>query len=296
MRIAFIGMGEAGGALVAGWDGAHPGIRAYDIKTDASTTAGPMWARYERLGIEGAERPAGAVGRAELVFCTVTADQAVAAARAAAPHLARGAWWCDLNSCAPSSKREAAEVIEAAGGRYVDVAVMSPVHPRLNMVPLLISGPHAAEIAPVLEALPMSLRVVEGEVGRASSIKMIRSVMIKGIEALSAECALAAVAAGVADEVIPSLANNYPGTDWSAQIAYNMERALVHGGRRAAEMEEVVKTLSDLGLPASMTEATVRWQRRLSQVDVIPPEAPRETGAVAVAESVLPEFVKSIHK
>lgn len=292
MKIAIIGFGEAGGALVSGWDGAHPGIRAYDIKTDDPDTADPMWARYQRLGVAGARDPAGAVGEADIVFCTVTADRAVEAARAAAEHLPQGAYWCDLNSCAPSSKRAAAELVEGAGGRYVDVAVMSPVHPKLNLVPLLISGPHATEIAPLLEALPMSLRVVEGEVGRASSIKMIRSVMIKGIEALSAECALAAVAAGVADEVVPSLSNNYPGVDWSAQMAYNLERSMVHGERRAAEMEEVAKTLEDLGLPSVMSRSTVEWQRRLSRTEVTPPEAPREVGVNMIAGSLYPEIFK----
>ncbi|WP_425052551.1 DUF1932 domain-containing protein [Psychromarinibacter sp. S121] len=291
-RIAFIGMGEAGGALVTGWAGAHPGIRAYDVKLDDPSTADAMRARCESLGVIACNSPADAVGEADLVFCTVTADRAVEAARAAAPHMPQGAYWLDLNSCAPSSKEISAGVIEAAGGRYVDVAVMSPVHPKLNMVPLLISGPHAEGIAADLEALPMSLRVVEGAVGRASSIKMIRSVMIKGIEALSAECALAAVAAGVADEVVPSLSNNYPGVEWAGQMAYNMERAMVHGERRAAEMEEVAKTLADLGLPSAMAQATVGWQRRLAGAGAAPPDNPREVGAAAVAEMLLAEIQK----
>lgn len=293
MRIAFIGFGEAAGALVEGWGQAHEGIRAYDIKTDDATTASDMQARYAALGVVGCVSAAEAVARAELVFSTVTTDQAVAAARTAAPHLPKGACWLDLNSCAPSSKREAAEVIEAAGARYVDVAVMAPVYPKRNLVPLLISGPHAADVAPVLERLPLALRVIDGEVGRASSIKMIRSVMIKGIEALSAECALAAAQAGVLDEVVPSLSNNYSGVDWNAQIGYNLERATVHGARRAAEMQEVAKTLSDLGLPAVMCEATVTWQRRLASLDAALPEDPRRAGAGQVAEILLSNLRKS---
>ncbi|WP_172293853.1 NAD(P)-dependent oxidoreductase [Pseudoruegeria sp. HB172150] len=292
MQIAIIGFGEAGSALVTGWGEAHGTIRAYDIKTEDAAQADAMRARYAALGVQGCASSAEAVAGADLVFCTVTADQAVIAARVAAPHMSQGAYWLDLNSCAPSSKREAAGVIEAGQVRYVDVAVMSPVHPKLNMVPLLIGGPHAGEVAPLLEALPMSLRVVEGEVGRASSIKMIRSVMIKGIEALSAECALAAVAAGVTAEVVPSLSNNYPGVDWDAQMGYNLERAMVHGARRAAEMEEVAKTLTDLGLPDGMTRACVDWQRRLADTSAEPPEDPRAAGAAAVADLLLAEIRK----
>ena len=288
-NLTFIGMGEAGSAIVTGWAQAGEGaIGAYDIKSDHPDTAAMMAQRYEDLGIQGCASSAEAVRAADLVFCTVTADQAVVAAETAAPHLTPGTYWCDLNSCAPSSKRRAAKVIEAAGGRYVDVAVMAPVHPKLNMVPLLLSGPHAEKAAPLLAALPMAPRVVSGDVGAASSIKMIRSVMVKGLEALTAECMLAAVAAGVEEEVLGSLMRSHPGTDWSAQAAYNFERAMVHGARRAAEMEEVAKTLTDLGLPDDMARATANWQRRISASGQDAPENARAAGAKALADLLLP--------
>src|SRR5690606_11498719 len=128
----------------------------------------------------------------------------------------------------------AAQIIEAAGGRYVDVAVMAPVEQGLA-VPLLLSGPHAAAAVPLLKALGFTnLRVVGGEVGRASAIKMIRSVMIKGLEALSWECAAAAEAAGVYDEITASLDASEKPVGWAQRFAYNRERMETHGARRAA--------------------------------------------------------------
>ena len=289
--IAIIGMGEAGGAIVTGWGESRSGqVRAYDIKTDRPATAGNMRSRYESLGVVGCASSADAVREADIVLCAVTADQAVIAAETAAPHLKAGAFWCDLNSCAPSSKRRSEAVIQAAGGRYVDVAVMAPVHPKLNMVPLLISGPHAGAVAPILADLPMDARIVEGKVGAASSIKMIRSVIMKGMEALTAECVLAAVAAGVEDEVLGSLARSYPGIDWPKQAAYNFERAMVHGARRAAEMEEVAKTLADLGLPNDMAVATTGWERRLAATGEEAPEDPRSVGSTVMANLLLPHI------
>jgi 3-hydroxyisobutyrate dehydrogenase-like beta-hydroxyacid dehydrogenase len=284
----FIGFGEAASAIVEGWNGRHA-IRAYDIKSDGAE-APVMAARYAKMGVRGCASPAEAVDGAETVFCTVTADQAVAAAEAAAPHLHRGTFWFDLNSCAPSSKRKAAAVIEAAGGRYVDVAVMAPVHPKLNMVPLLVSGPHAEAAEPLLAGLPMAPQVVAGPVGTASSMKMIRSVMVKGLEALTAECTLAAVAAGVDEAVLQSLARSFPGMDWPGQAAYNFERAMVHGARRAAEMEEVARTLADLGLPNDMARATVEWQRRIAGTGAKAPADPRAAGYRALADLLLPEL------
>lgn len=288
MSIAFLGMGEAGSAIVSGWGASPPGrIAAYDIKIDDPATADEIRERCRSLGIEACVSPEAALDGADIVFCTVTADQAVTAARAGAPLLGRGTIWCDLNSCAPSSKRTAAELIEAAVGRYVDVAVMAPVHPKRNMVPLLVSGPHAAEVAALLKTMPMAPRVVDGMVGTASSIKMIRSVMVKGLEALTAECLLAAVAAGVEQEVIASLMKSHPGTDWDRQAAYNFERSLVHGERRAAEMEEVAKTLEDLHLPADMAAATVRWQRRIATTGVAAPVDRDGTTVRSLAEMIL---------
>lgn len=290
-NITFIGMGEAGSAFVSGWvPSGGLAISAYDIKTERLDTAEAMRVRYEKLGVCGCVSAAEAVSGAELVFCTVTADQAVTAAAQAAVHLQRGALWCDCNSCAPSSKRQAAEVIEAVGAQYVDVAIMAPVHPKRNMTPLLIAGPHADKARLVLERLPMAPRVVAGEVGAASSIKMIRSVMVKGLEALTSECVLAAVAAGVEEEVLGSLMRSHPGTDWPTRTVYNLERMMRHGARRAAEMEEVARTLSDLGLPDDMARATVGWQRRLSETGLEAPEETQGLDAKVLANALLPKL------
>ena len=98
-----------------------------------------------------------------------------------------------------------------------------------------------------------------------AAIKMVRSVIVKGIEALTLECFLAA-RAGVVDEVANSLKNNYPGLDWSKIVPYNLERMALHGERRAAEMEEVAETLRELGVEPLMTSAIVKRQQEMAQV------------------------------
>ena len=186
-RVALIGFGEAGESFVRspGWRGE---ARAWDILPERR-------AAMAASGVATADDATTALGDRAFVLSLVTADAALDAARTYAPLLPEGALWCDMNSVAPGTKREAARAIEAAGGRYVDVAIMAPVDKGLA-VPLLISGPHALAAQPLLEALGFTdTRVVGDEVGRASAIKMIRSVMVKGLEALSWECAAAADAA-----------------------------------------------------------------------------------------------------
>lgn len=257
---AYIGFGEAGMAF------ACPGARAFDRKTDKAGD-------YQARGVRGYASAQEALDGATAALSLVTADQALAAARDYAPFLSLGALWLDMNSVAPGTKCAAAAAIEAAGGRYVDVAVMSPVHPAGHKVPLLVAGPHAEAGLEVLQALGFTnVRIVSGGIGAASSIKMIRSVMVKGLEALSAECALAAHAAGVEDEVIASLDASWKEQGWADRFDYNLDRMLIHGLRRAAEMEEVVKTLDDLGTGSDMTRGTVARQRALGALGRGAPE------------------------
>lgn len=268
--LSFIGFGEAGQAFASGIgrDAPQVHLSAFDIKTNSAdeVIASEKWQDYAGSGISGCATLDEAVGATPLVLSFVTADQAFVAATNAAQAMPAGALYLDCNSCAPDTKRASAEVLEAAGIRYVDTAVMSPVHPALHRARLLMSGSHAEDAARIGAALGMQISVVPGDTGRASSIKMLRSVMIKGIEALVLEGFLAARKAGVEQEVIASLDASFPGWDWTARAGYNLERATKHGLRRAAEMSEVAKTLEDLGMMNDMSRATCAWQQAVGEL------------------------------
>lgn len=257
-KLAMIGFGEAGAtfARLGGWAGR---ACAYDI---APARAVAM----RETGVRAAAATAEALEGAPLALSLVTADQALIAAQQGARHISPGAIWCDMNSVAPETKRAAAAAIEAAGGRYADVAVLAPVNPAGLAVPLLISGSFAREALAALSALGFTnLRVAGDEVGKASAIKLIRSVMVKGIEALTAEMMAAAEAEGVGGEVLASLDASEKALPWAIRAAYNRERMAAHGERRAAEMEEATKMLIALGVDPVMTRGTVIRQRLAAQ-------------------------------
>lgn len=283
-KLALIGFGEAGQAFGAAWS-ARPHV--YDIKTDKAATRADKLADYADAGVDPAGSLAAALADAATIVSLVTADQALTVARGAASHVTPGALYCDLNSVAPETKRAAAAAIEQAGGHYVDVAVMAPVHPARLGVPLLLSGPRAAEAAARFTALGFSSqRVVGDRIGQASAIKMIRSVMVKGLEALTAECFLSAIEAGVADEICRSLDSSYPGFDWAARTDYALDRMLVHGLRRAAEMDEVVKTVETLGQSAAMSRATAERQHAIGSLGITAPPAGLAAKADAIARKL----------
>ena len=263
-RLCFIGFGEAGQALASGLRDAGVGtMAAWDILFP-HRDGERLRAAGAALGVRLADSAADAVRGADLIISAVTAASSLAAAESVQSDVS-GQWFLDINSVSPGRKQATAAVLGDAA-RYVDVAVLAPVHPARHQTPMLLAGPHAQAIAPLLQDLTMRVSVAGGETGAAAAIKMVRSVMIKGMEALTYECFVAAARAGVVDEVAASLKNNYPTLEWARIIEYNLERMASHGERRAAEMEEVADTLRELGLAPLMTEATVQRQRQMGRI------------------------------
>jgi 3-hydroxyisobutyrate dehydrogenase-like beta-hydroxyacid dehydrogenase len=264
-RIAFIGFGEAGQAIASGLrESGIERIAAWDILFPQSEGA-RLKAAGEAMGARCAASAQEAVAETDMVISAVTAASSLEAARSVAPHLAGNPYYLDINSVSPGRKQEAAKLLTNRA-RYVDVAVVAAIHPKRHRTPLLIAGPQAESVSPLLREKEMQLSVVGDAVGAAAAIKMIRSVMIKGIEALTLECFLAASRAGILEEVTASLKNNYPGLDWPKITEYNLERMATHGERRAAEMEEAAATLRELGLTPLMVDATVKRQREMGAV------------------------------
>lgn len=252
--LALIGFGEAASTFA---ESANWGARACAWDIDSARQAAT-----ESFAISSASTAAAALVGTPLVLSLVTADQCLPAAQSYASLLGPSAIWCDMNSVAPATKITAAKAVEAAGARYVDVAVLAPVHPARLAVPLLLSGPSAEAAASALAAVGFTnTRVVGDEIGRASAIKMIRSIMVKGIEALTDEMMAAAEAAGVVEEVLGSLDASERVQPWTARAQYNLERMQTHGIRRAAEMEQVALTLHSLGIDPLMTRATTVRKR-----------------------------------
>ncbi len=257
--VAFIGFGEAGQIFTRDLRKAGiSDVRAFDIAFADPGAAQLRAARED--GVRVAAGPRDAVDGAELVVSAVTAGSDLDAARSCAGHLDAAAFYLDINSVAPETKAEAARIVDAAGGRFVEAAVMAPVHPKGIGTPMLLGGRHAAAFLERAAGWPLDARVFSERIGAASSVKMCRSIMIKGLEALAIECAMTAHHYDVLDAVLASLSNMFPGQDWNAKTQYLISRALIHGRRRAEEMREVAKTIEDAGLEPVMTRSTVARQ------------------------------------
>jgi 3-hydroxyisobutyrate dehydrogenase-like beta-hydroxyacid dehydrogenase len=199
--------------------------------------------------------------RPQIVISAVTASSSAEVARAAASLLVRGQIFLDINSCAPATKRENSAAVEGSGADYVEAAVMAPVPPQRLAVPMLLGGPRAREVSQSLRDLGFNATSIAEEIGVASAVKMCRSIVIKGIEALTTECVLAARKLGAEEQVFASLNNTFPHMGWTTSLPdYLVSRVAEHGRRRAAEMREVALTLEAIGMQPTMASAIAEKQ------------------------------------
>ena len=281
--ISIIGYGEVGRILAEDLRLLGVAVTAFDLKLGGE--AGNVMREHAALhGVVLATSHADAVRYADLVMSAVTASQAVPVAETCASSLKPGAFFLDFNSASPGAKIAAAALVNAAGGRYVEGAVMTSLPPYRIKVPLLLGGPDAAALEPALLALGFAPKVASEKLGVASATKMCRSIMIKGLEAMMIESFATARAYGVEDQVIASLVETFPGIDWEKQAAYFFQRVIEHGRRRSEEVHEVAQTVRDIGLEPWSASGTAERQAWMADL--------ADAGLFGLRGS--PEFARSI--
>jgi 3-hydroxyisobutyrate dehydrogenase-like beta-hydroxyacid dehydrogenase len=254
-RVALIGFGEVGHVLAGNLATVGVAeIATYDISFSDEKSAASRAAASSPVQVCASAHEA-AEG-AQLVISAVTAAATRDAARSVVLGLATDAYFLDVNSASPGTKRAAGETIERAGGRYVEAAVMTPIAPKGIGSSMLMGGPHAKRF--LEEAVPLGFagaRAFSEEIGRASAVKMCRSILIKGMETLLMESMLTARRNGVEKDVLASLGDLLPHPDWQKHARYMISRSIIHGKRRAEEVREAARTVREAGVEAVMTPA-----------------------------------------
>ena len=269
-RLGLIGFGEAGRAIAASLlaEQAELSIAAYDrlfgdrLFGEKATEMAPL------EGVDFVRDPAALAAVSDFIISVVTADEAVNAIASLAPFLQEHHIIADGNSVSPGTKRHNESLIKQSGALYIDMAIMAPIHPRGHKTPVLISGKQEESIAPFLQKLGFSFSW-EGEgIGEASIVKMLRSILIKGMESIITESVTASQELGLDTRILQSAGKTLGIADMVGLADYVMERTAVHGRRRAAEMREVAKTLEELGLFNEMSAAIARQQDLIADMNL----------------------------
>ncbi len=263
VSVGFVGFGEAGSHIAKGLKSAGISrIFAFDIA--------PENVRHRAVdaGVPLVSSNRELADSARVLFSTVTCARAREAAEQTAPYLNSQHIYADLNSVSPALKQEVARVISGSGAGFVEAAVMSPVPPNGHRSAMLLGGNAAAAFCDLMTPFGMRLQVISDKVGTAAATKMFRSIIVKGLEALMLECVLASAPYGADERVFSSLSESFPGIDWQRLADYMVGRVVVHGERRAREMEEVAETLQSLGIEPIMAEAAARRQDWCAQLGI----------------------------
>lgn len=258
MKLAFIGFGEAAQAMALGFKAERSleRLSVYDIRSNDPAQAPVLEAKAAELDVFLAPSAAEAINESPIVLSLVQGSVAVKVAESVAPLLAEGQIYIDLNSVSPDTKRRVADVIAGGGrGDCVEGAIMDAVRPKNHKVPILLAGPRAGEAADKLNAAGMNSEAIGENIGQACAVKMIRSVMMKGVEALILESMVAAETAGVTERILDSVNTTFKGLDWRQLTSHYLKRTHEHGARRVSEMKESAVTVKGLGLEPYMSTA-----------------------------------------
>lgn len=295
-RIGVIGYGEVGKIFARGLkEQTGDWVGAWDLKFADAALGEAERGHASASGVEPCDSAAALCDRATLIISSVTASNTLAVAQEAARHLRPGTFFLDVNSASPGTKAQCAVLIESAGGHYVEAGVMTSVPPYGIRVPMLLGGAKATELAAVLQGWGMDAKAVAEQIGVASAIKLCRSVMIKGLEALVIESYTTARAYGVEEHMIPTLYETFPGIDWHKQGAYFFSRVAQHGKRRAEEMREAANTVAEAGFTPFMAAAIaekqdwVALQSRAGVFDGLAKDAPWQAYADRLLQTLSKE-------
>ena len=265
-RIGLIGYGEVGKTFSIGLKD-QPGVSAvgaWDLKFADPDTRHFELDHCSMRGIAGHGSMRELCEASDLIISAVTASNTLAVAQEAAQFIRAGSVFLDFNSASPGTKQRAAALIDARGADYVEAGLMTSVPPYGIRVPMLLGGVQAAPLAAALSAWGLDAKAVSEKLGVASAIKMCRSVMIKGLEALVIESYTTARQYGVEEHVLPTLQETFPSIDWQQQGAYFFSRVVQHGKRRAEEMREAANTVREAGFEPFMSAAIADKQQAVA--------------------------------
>lgn len=260
--VGFVGAGQLGTALMQGLCAAGvPRVLAYSVPADTQAPA-----RVQAAGATFVATPEG-LAQADIVFSAVTSQAARQAAADCAPHLAPHAIYVDLNSMGPQQKRTVEQALQPSGRDFVDAAVLGAAADGIR-VPIVLAGVRAGDVVAALTPFGMNLRAIGQRCGDAAAIKIVRSVLAKGLETLYVEALVAARRMGVEAEVLDSFCAMLDSRPAASMAQLLVTTHVLHAERRMHELDMSVQVLDELGVPPLMARATRDVLARTAQARV----------------------------
>ncbi len=264
-NIGIVGYGEAGSAFARALAGQGAVVWAFDKAWGESASGPPLKDHADDHNIRFCSL-ADLLTSADIVLSTVTTDAALDAARACMADLGAHQYYCDLNSTTPAIKVELDGLIGSTGAMFVEGAILGAVGVTGGRTKILLGGVHAQALSETLNKFELETSAYSKEIGKASTFKMLRSIFSKGMEALVIELLLAGRKAGLEDELWQEITALFTRNSFG-DVAGNWvcSHAVAHE-RRYHEMVQVADLLAQMKLDAIMTDATLAFFRRSTEL------------------------------
>lgn len=268
--VGFLGFGKA--AFTIAEDLIAAGLKSltvYDKNWDVEPYSAAIIQNAEKLSVRIALSPSELASRAQVVISMVTPASSEEAFLSIAPYLSDNSFFIDMNSSSPMTKRSCYNYVCANNPtvHYLDGCILGAVSEKRIKTPVLLCGLKASQVKEFLDKYGANIEVLEGLPGDASAVKMVRSVFMKGIEALFVETLHAAQAYNIQKQVVATIKDTFETLTFDQLVNMLVTTHAIHGRRRQGEMEEVIDTLKAKNIDAKMSERTLekfKWSTELA--------------------------------
>ena len=260
MKIALIGCGEVGHCYARAWTAAgHRIVGICDLRSDAD-----MADRAKAAAAALHAEPGAWLEEADVVVSAVYGYNAAEVAAQALPHMRADAVYADFTTASAPDMQKAAAAAAAHGIPFMDVAIMGAIALLGEKTPLLCAGDGAAVVTALGESAGATVRIIEGKPGDAVRLKLLRSIMTKGMESLAVECLVAAESMGLRASLYEVLAD-IDQTPLTAFMDSFVRSHVLHAQRRQAEVQEAREQLLEAGLEPLVLDGVERLFGRTSR-------------------------------
>lgn len=264
--LVFVGFGEAGYNIAMGLNAeGMVNIGAYDVMQNDTKKGFLIRSRAKEAGVELIDSLEEAVTNAKYIFSLTSASVCVSVAKAILPYLVEGQTFCDLNSADPMDMVAIDELPRKEGVNFIDIGVLGSVPEDKHKTKMVLAGTGTEGFYNDFAKYNMNLKVLDSKAGGASALKLLKSIINKGMPQLFIEAYTSAAAYGVYDELVALTRDTFSGytiEEWCNEYLYH---TLVHAKRRGEEVKACVNTIERAGLDASMCRAAHKKLLKLSQ-------------------------------
>jgi 3-hydroxyisobutyrate dehydrogenase-like beta-hydroxyacid dehydrogenase len=265
-RIGIIGYGEAGQAIAQGlFSNKGSSISVFDIKFNDDEFEESLRLKAKEQGVIVEEDRGSLIANNDMILSVVTGEVATQVVRDSLPFIQEGKVYVDMSTVSPREKILMGELIEKRGGSFVEVAILGAIASYGFKSPMLVCGRRGDQFVNLFANLGFNMKFVSKEIGKASYLKMLRSVFAKGVEALLLEMLVGAERCDLIEPLMDAIVEHMDGSSFQEIANTWITTNVIHAERRTEEMGHVIETLNELHVRPIMAEAVRDRLRTSSQ-------------------------------